>query len=233
MEHLKLLDMVIEQTKQLAKPGDRAMTYIPSKDGDKLVIGMIALDEKYQTCLALEALKVASGCEEIVLVQEGWLSKQEKGKEQKCAPSEDPNRVDCFVINYFSKDKCIAHILEFEPISGPRKLKWTNETSYLERKDEDKCESKFNPFRFTEEDIKCWMQLMEQEGLRKTGKKEVLKLAHDFHVDIYRKGSKVFLEAFNEQGEIFFSTPVMEDDSQFEKKIKKIKDILDMIGGLK
>lgn len=232
MERIEFLDMVIEQVKQLAKPGDSPMAYAKTKD-NKLVVSLIALNKKYQTCMALEALRITTGSEEMVLVQEAWAAIQDKDEEIKCSPSENPDRKECFVVNYFSKDKCIVHILEFEHIKGrPRKLKWTKETNYWNSEFE-KCESRFNPFAFTKEDIEHFLELSQQDEIKEKGKKEVMELAHKFHVDIYRLDKKAFLEAFNGKGEVFFSTKVTEDNSKFEESLKQIKSILDMVGGLR
>jgi len=233
MERIEILDMVIEQVKKLAKPGDHPMAYAKAPD-NKLIVSLIALDKKYQTCLALEALRIASKSEEMVLVQEAWFTSNKKGDKIDCPPSESPNKKECFVVNYFSKEKCIVQMLEFERIKGPRKLKWINEVDYWAKEGEmEKCESRFNPFRFTEEDIKHFFEMSEQDKFRETGKKEVVKMLYNFHIDIYRKDNKAFLEVFNKQGEVFFATKISEDDNKFEKSIKDMKTALEMVGGLK
>jgi hypothetical protein len=221
-EKIEFMDMVIEQVKKVAKPGNMPMTYIKAKDGG-LILGGIALDKKHQTCMALQVLKMQTDCKEMILVQEAWAS------EGDMPPSEDPKRRECFVVNYFSKDKCLVHMLEFERTRDKRELKWINESPYWKS---DGCESRFNPFKFTEEDIEHFLELSTQDEIMERGKKEIIKLAFNFHMDIYRLNGKAFFQAYNGKEECFFSTKVVEDDKKFEQSMNEIKNMLSMVGGL-
>lgn len=228
MERNKFMDMVIEQVKEVARPKGMPMTFIKAKDGS-LIIGAIALEKKYQTCMALHALKIQTDCEEMIFVQEAWASTTDKNGKTKYQPSKDPKRKECFVVNYFSKDKCLLHMLEFEHTKDKRGLKWTNEANYW---DCGNCESRFNPFKFTEENIKNFIQESERDEIKEKGKKEIIKLAMGFHLDIYRKDNKGIMEAYNGKGQCFFATPVSDDDSKFEEAMEDIKTVLARIGGL-
>jgi hypothetical protein len=224
---IELMETVISAVKQLAKPNDAPMLYFKNSDG-KLIVTLLAggiqEEKKYRTCLAIKALKEMSQCKEMVMVSEAWMAPDNP----KFAPSENPNREECFVINYFSEDRCLAHILKFGRTESG-KIVWKEEIKY-DLTEKGRCESRFNPFKFKEKDVKEWLEQVEQDEMIEKGKKEKIKLPFDFEMVAYRYKGKALLQIFNAKKKPFMSIKPVTDDEEFKKMVSDSAELLNCLG---
>ncbi len=227
-ERIEFLDSIIKITKESAKIGDAPMAYFKDDKGN-IVVSVIALDKKYQTKMSLYTLKEINRSKEIIFITEAWMAMGKKEEDVKnIIVSEQRDKKECFIVNYFSKDKCLFHTLLFDRKGKSKKPIWTDEANYWECRN---SESAFNPFKFKEEEIKEWLMLSEQDRLREEGKIEKVDLPLGFHIDIYRLKGGVFFETINGKGEVFSCIPVQKEDEEFKKKISEAETILKKFGG--
>ena len=224
---IELMEMVIDSVKQLAKPNDAPILYFKNKDG-KLVVSLLAdgiqEDKKYRTCLAIKALQEMSQCKEMVMVSEAWMAPDNS----KVEPSKHPDKEECFVINYFSEDKCLVDILKFGRTESG-KIVWKEEIKY-DLIEKGKCESRFNPFKFKDEDVKEWLKQMEQDEIIEKGKKEKIKLPFNFEMIAYRYKGKALLQIFNAQKKPFLSINPTADDKKFKLLVEESAELLNCLG---
>lgn len=228
-ERVEFLDFIIKEVKEKARIGDRPVAYAKNDKGE-ISLSILDVEEKYQAKLCLYTLKEIQKAKEIVLVNEAFVVRRKVPTKLIGEVKDQEDKEDCFVICYFSEDKCLSHTLLYKiGESGTNKPIWVEESSYLNGSD---FVSSFNPFKFTKEDVKGFMVLIEQDNLRENGVLERINMKFGFHIDVYRLKGKVFFESFNHRGEVFGMIPVQDEDASFEKALKELKKILSSIGGL-
>lgn len=212
----KLFENIIKQTKELAKPGDLPMCYFKDPEG-KMTIAALAVG-KPSIKLALYAFMQLHQAEEICFVIEAWYVERKNGRDFKGEVRNQPDRKECFIVSYFSKDAELIQSLPFE-----RKIKGKKETClWLEApnlEDLTHIESRFNPFKMTDEEIKLYQKQSQLEIMRVNGKKEIHKLPFDYKFIIYRHEGKAFFECLKSNGEAFMSSDPIVDDEKFQSDL--------------
>lgn len=224
MKKIKLMEYVIQLTKEKAKPKDNNTAYIQTKKGLSVVLFAV---EKYTQKLGLETFRLLDDNPEMVFVANVWasmgISKKDIKKGNHLKPSEDPKRKEAFAISYFSKNREATHYLFYQTLKNG-KIKWLDEISYLDEK--IKSTSGFNPYKFTKEQIKEWKERTETDIFKQKAKKETIKLLKGFKIFVYRKDKKIMFEVMNHKGKIFMGTKVSENNKDFENRLKIVSKAL-------
>lgn len=224
IERIKWLDDIIENVKKVARLNDSPMAYFKN-DKNELTLSVIAVSGNCQQRLALWTLMQTTQAKEIIYVIDAWRVTAEKIEDFDIRPRDNPKRKDCFIINYFTKDKNYTTILDYE--KDGKKIKWEREMNYYDKK--GIMENSFNPYNFTEEEIKNLGNLAEREIIKENGKTETIDLPFFHQIKIYRKDGKVFFEAFNKD-KIFGKSEIMNDDEEFKNKLEQTIYMIKKVG---
>lgn len=70
----------------------------------------------------------------------------------------------------------------------------------------------------------------EIHEIKTNGEKEIVNFPLKFYMEIYRYKGKALFEAFNQNKELFFATPVINNDKEFQEALARIKDVLTRLG---
>ena len=216
---IELLEMAIESVKKLGKPNDSNMVCIKDPKDGKITIVLLATGKNQQK-LAMEMFRKTHNDPEMVFVANGWMShctEEQRKSGNFVKRSEDPKRKECFVLNYFSPTKKeLSHTLVYESKKG-NTLKWIDELHY---KDTTDVSSAFNPYKFTKEQIRAWLEESKIDSFKEKATKEEHELPHKFKVIVYRKDTEFCFETINAKGEAFGRTGIMESTEETEEKLK-------------
>ena len=225
-----LFETVIDITKEKAKIGDSPMAYIKDKDG-KLIVSLLAIDKEL-IAVTLHSFIDLHKAEEIVLVNDVYYleSDLQSFSQLKMPISKNPKRKECFVVQLFTKDKEIFKALPYhrKKVKGKEILVWDKEMPEIES--DDDSDNKFNPFKVSKEDIENSIVKINQERIRSLGIKEEIKLPMGFKMIVYRHEGKAFFEFFNADDENFGAIKPIEDDDDFQQKLKMAVDGSRIIG---
>jgi len=225
-----LFETVIDITKEKAKIGDSPMAYIKDKDG-RLIVSLLAIDKEL-IAVTLHSFIDLHKAEEIVLVNDVYYleSDLQSFSQLKMPISKNPKRTECFVVQLFTKDKEIFKALPYhrKKVKGKEILVWDKEMPEIES--DDDSDNKFNPFKVSKEDIENSIVKINQERIRSLGIKEEIKLPMGFKMIVYRHEGKAFFEFFNADDENFGAIKPIEDDDDFQQKLKMAVDGSRIIG---
>ena len=229
----ELLKITIEGTKKCARLGDSPMAYF-EKDG-KTAITVLAISSKDAIKVALYRLVKSLDLKEIIFTNEAFYlehSKENyKGKNIKDIKLEtpirnNPKRKECFIITYFSKDKCMTQMLPFHRKKGTSKdiLVWDKEGKISEE-----SQSLFNPFDMTEKDVKRYAESVQIDMIKEKGVKETKKCTFGYKMDIYRLNGKAMFELVRPNGEVSLRSKPIDDDKKFKETMNEAVSIMEGI----
>lgn len=232
MGELELFNKIIETVKEIAKPGDMPMAWIKGSDG-KLIVSAFAT-EKESIKMALWTFMKTNNAEEVIFATEAWHIQRKPGDEKKMdgQVKDQPDRKECFIVCYFSKDKELIQQLPFTRKKKGKKeiCEWEEAPSYMDMSSQH---SKFNPYKMNHDDLEEITKKAEQEVVRANGKKEVHNMALNHKLVIYRHKGKAFFEGLDKHDNAFMSCKVVEDDEKFESSMKEAITLFKSVGAIK
>jgi len=218
MKRIKFYDDEIEFVKKHFKPDDIPEAHIKNSKGE-ITVCVLAVDNTNWMKMSLATMKMIHGDDcEIVLIQEGWYSRDTKStiplKERK-------DKRDAVFVFYFSKDKSLMHLMEFQTVN--KKVKWVKDYSYTTSKNQ---KYPLNPFQFSKEEMDQLLILGKRDLMRQDGKLEERKLMKNFKMKIYTLKDEIFFEVFNAEGKAFIISDPEKYTQEFYDKLGIISKAL-------
>lgn len=221
IEKPELMQMVIDMVKKRHSVGDSPMAFLKNKEG-RLIFSVFMVP-KEQTRVSLFALKEIHRAEEIVLVQEAWYVIRKEEEIDLSKPiSKQSDRKESIVIQYHSKYKTLICCIPFRKIG--KKVIFFKEMII------DEGESRFNPFTMDEKELKKALAMMERESIREKGTKEVINLAFNIHIDVYKHNNKFFFECIGSDKTCFGITEPMDDNEDSRKRLDEAIMMIKLMG---
>jgi hypothetical protein len=235
---------IIEQAKKISQKAlDRGEELIPTclafrKDNKMEIIGIPFKNnmekEKLRTFLKEHLTKTP--LEKYAVIFDAKMTMWDKKN-----PQEEPKVLDTImVIIYTAKNK----ITKIFPYYKDKKLVEDDEFSKLEMNGRDnkvydcwdiwgeevpisKDTKKYWEFKRTHRELYRGLEKEEDEkyDLKTKGKIEIMDIGFEHSLKIYRYQKKLLFEAINPKGEVFLASNVMDDDKEFNEKLKEVKEI--------
>lgn len=235
---LEFFDKIIQNVKEIGKPGDLPMAWFKNKK-DEVIVSAIATG-KSSMKLAIYALQKMHDAKEVIIAIEAWYVEEPKEmgknlkeveKNMKVAVRNHPKRKECFIVCYFSPEKeLIQHLPFTKKKKGKKEIcVWGDIPKY---QDLTNVESKFNPWKMSPEEIEQYRLDMEIEVIKVNGKKEEHAMKFGYKFVVYRHEGKAYFECLKADGEPFMQIKPQKDDENFQKAIDKAFEMLRSVGGM-